>query len=204
MSNYVITIAREYGSGGKTIGRMLADELKIKYYDKDLIKLASEESGIDERFFNLVDEKLKGSSFKRGGVYKGQVLSPEHDDFVSDDNLFNLQAKVIKNLAYNGPCVIVGRCADYILREKSNVIKVFVFASRQASIKNIVDMYGVSQKEAALIIEKTNKARSDYYKYYTGASWEDARNYDLCLDSSRLGFDKCMDIIKSYIDIMAR
>ena len=197
-----ITIARGFGSGGRTIGKMLSEDLGIKYYDKDLIRLASEESGINERFFGLVDEKLKGSFLRKGGVYKGDLISPESSEFTSDQNLFNYQAKIIKQLADKEPAIIVGRCADYILRDRDDVIRVFIYSDMETAIKNVVEMYGVSEKEARRMIEKTDKERSEYFKHYTGMDWENAKNYNLCLDTSRLSYDECVEIIKGYINII--
>lgn len=196
----IITIAREMGSGGRTIGKMLSEDLGIKYYDKDLIKLASEDSGINERFFGLVDEKLKGSFLRKGGVYKGELLSPDHRDFTSDQNLFNFQAKIIKQLADKEPAVIVGRCADFILSGKRDVVKVFVYSNMETAVKNVVDMYGVSEKEAQKIIERTDKERSEYYRHYTGRDWTNAKNYNICLDTSNMDYTKCIEIIKSYLN----
>ena len=184
----IITIAREMGSGGRTIGKMLSEDLGIKYYDKDLIKLASEDSGINERFFGLVDEKLKGSFLRKGGVYKGELISPDHRDFTSDQNLFNFQAKIIKQLADKEPAVIVGRCADFILSGKRDVVKVFVYSNMETAVKNVVDMYGVSEKEAQKIIERTDKERSEYYRHYTGRDWTNAKNYNICLDTSNMDY----------------
>ncbi len=198
----IITIARGFGSGGRTIGKMLSEDLGIKYYDKDLIRLASEESGINERFFGLVDEKLKGSFLRKGGVYKGDLISPDSSEFTSDQNLFNYQAKIIKQLADKEPAIIVGRCADYILRDRDDVIRVFIYSDMETAIKNVVDMYGVSEREARKMIEKTDKERSEYFKHYTGLDWENAKNYNLCLDTSRLSYDECVDIIKGYISII--
>lgn len=197
----IITIARGMGSGGRSIGKMLSEDLGIKYYDKDLIRLASDESGINERFFGLVDEKLKGSFLRRGGVYKGDLLKPDHPDYTSDKNLFNISAKVIKKLADKEPAVIVGRCADYILRDRKDVIRVFVYSDTETAVKNVVDMYGVSEKEAKRIVEKTDKERSEYYLHYTGREWTNAKNYNLCLDTSSMDYEKCVDIIKGYINL---
>ncbi len=198
----IITIAREMGSGGRTIGKMLSEDLGIKYYDKDLIKLASEDSGINERFFGLVDEKLKGSFLRKGGIYKGELLSPDHRDFTSDQNLFNFQAKIIKQLADKEPAVIVGRCADFILSGKRDVVKVFVYSNMETAVKNVVDMYGVSEKEAQKIIERTDKERSEYYRHYTGRDWTNAKNYNICLDTSNMDYTKCIEIIKSYLKLL--
>lgn len=198
----IITIARGFGSGGRTIGKMLSEDLGIKYYDKDLIRLASEESGINERFFGLVDEKLKGSLLRKGGIYKGELISPKSSEFTSDQNLFNYQAKIIKQLADKEPAIIVGRCADYILKDRDDVLRVFIYSDMPTAIKNVMDMYGISEKEAQKVIVKTDKERSEYYRFYTGLDWENAKNYNLCLDTSKLSYDKCVDIIKGYINII--
>lgn len=200
----IITISRGFGSGGRTIGKMLSEDLGIKYYDKDLIRLASEESGINERFFGLVDEKLKGSFLRKGGIYKGELISPDSPEFTSDQNLFNYQAKIIKQLADKEPAIIVGRCADYILRDRDDVIRVFIYSDMETAVKNVVDMYGISEKEAQRVIVKTDKERSEYFRHYTGLDWENAKNYSLCLDTSRLSYDECVEIIKGYIDIISK
>ena len=130
MDNIVITIARHYGSGGKTVGQMVADELGIPFYSRDILRMASEDSGISEGLFGEADEKLRKSPLLRfkTNVYDGALLPPESEDFVSDRNLFNYQAKIIKQLAETQSCVIVGRCADFVLRNHPNVMSVFVHA----------------------------------------------------------------------------
>ena len=198
----IITIARGMGSGGRTIGKMLSEELGYKYYDKDLIRLASEDSGINEAFFGRVDEKLKSSFIKRGGVYKGGVIDPSSREFTSDKNLFNFQAKIIKELADKEPAVIIGRCADFILADRTDVIRLFIFCDKETAVKNVVDAYGITEKEAAKLVEKTDKDRSDYYSHYTGRDWECGRNYNICLDTSRLDFETCVKIIKGYISLI--
>lgn len=203
MSKYVITIARGYGSGGRTIGKKIAAELGIPFYDRDLLRFASDDSGINEELFARADEKLKKSLlFKIArNVYKGELIPPDNDDFVSNDNLFNYQAKIIKELAETESCVIVGRCADFVLKDYENVIKVFVHAPLKKCIDTLEDMTGKSEKELEKQILSIDKHRAEYYKYYTGRDWYDARNYDLCLDSSRLGFDRCAEMIKSYLAV---
>lgn len=206
MSKYVITIARGYGSGGKTIGRMLAQELGIPFYDRELLRLASDDSGINEKLFAKADEKLKKSLlFKIARkAYNGELIPPDSDDFVSNDNLFNYQAKIIKELAEQESCVIVGRAADYILKDYDNVVKVFVHAPLEVCINTLKEMTGNPEKEIIKQIESIDKHRAEYYKYYTGRNWEDVKNYDLCLNSSQLGFNKCVEIVKSYMDIRFR
>ena len=202
MDHYVITIARGYGSGGKTIGKMLSEKLDIPFYDRELLRMASDDSGIHERLFGQADERVKPGLRKPfGKVYKGDLLPPESDDFVSDDNLFNNQAKIIKELADTRSCVIVGRCADFILQDRPNVVKLFVHAPFESCVKTVMDMYALPQKEAEKKIQDTDRHRSAYYKYYTGRNWDNAQNYDLCLNSAELGFDKCVEIVEAYMNI---
>ena len=203
MDRYVITIARGYGSGGKTIGKMLSEELGINYYNRELIRLASDDSGIHERLFSAADERAKLSMlFRReGAVYKCGLIPPESADFVSDQNLFYYQARIIRKLAEHESCVIIGRCADYVLRDYPNVVRVFVYAPHESCVKTVMDMFSVSEKEAEKTIRSIDRHRSAYYKYYTGNDWENAKNYDLCLNSAQLGFEKCVRIVKEYLKI---
>lgn len=203
MDKYVITIARQYGSGGRTVGEMLAKDLGIHYYDKELMKLASEDSGINEALFVKADEKVKNTLLFRvaKNAYNGELIPPESEDFVSNDNLFNYQAKIIKQLAEEESCVIMGRCADYILKDYENVLSVFVHAPRDFCMEQAAKKLSMSTKEIEKYIMRTDKRRADYYKYHTGREWTDARNYDLCLDSSKLGFDRCVEEIKAYMKV---
>ncbi len=203
---YVITIARGYGSGGRTIGKMLSEELGIPYYDRDLLRFASDDSGINEELFAKADEKLKKSLlFKIArNIYKGELIPPDSDDFVSNDNLFNYQAKIIKELAETETCIIIGRCADFILKDHPNVVRLFVHAPLEDCINTLKEMTGKPEKELEKQILAIDKHRAEYYNYYTGREWENAKHYDLCLNSSKLGFDKCVEIVKSYLDIRFR
>lgn len=200
MANYVITIARGFGSGGKTIGRMLAERLDINYYDSDLIQLASEESGINIELFGKIDERKKVSLFKRfNPAYDEKILPPDSDGYVSSDNLFNIQAKIIRDLGESQNCIIIGRCADHILRNNDKVIRLFFYADEEASVKNVIDIYGVSPKVAKAKIESIDKSRATYYKYYTGKEWDDVNNYDLCINTTKLGFEKSVDAVIAYM-----
>ena len=187
MGHYVITVAREYGSGGKSIGKMLAKELGIPYYDRELLRMASEESGISERLFADADENFKRTLlFKAArGAYKGEVIPPDSEDFVSNDNLFNFQAKVIKDLAAKENCIIIGRCGDYILREMPHVLRLFVHAPLPVCIENARAFQpNMDDDELRRYIQKVNKRRANYYNYFTGRNWRDAGNYDLCINSA--------------------
>ena len=199
----VITIGRQYGSGGRTIGQMLSEKLGIHYYDKELLKLASEDSGINEALFVGADEKLKSTRlFKIAhSVYHGELIPPESDDFVSTQNLFNYQAKIIKKLADEESCIIIGRCADFILKDYDNVLSVFIHAPHDYCMEQAAKKHSMSPKELERFIAKTDKHKAEYYKYYTGREWTDARNYDLCLDSSKLGVDRCVEEIVAYMHV---
>ena len=203
MNKVVITIARQYGSGGRTIGEMLANDMKVHYYDKELMKLASEESGINERLFANADEKVKFTHLLKivKNVYTGQLIPPDSEDFVSDDNLFNYQAKVIKQLAEEESCVIVGRCADYVLKDYDNVLSVFIHAPKDYCMEQAAKKVSMSSRDLERYIIRTDRRRAEYYKYHTGREWTDARNYDLCLDSSKLGFERCVEEIKAYMKV---
>ncbi len=202
MDKFVVTIARGFGSGGRTIGKMLAEKLGVKFYDKELIRIASDESGINEALFGQSDEKTRNGIFGKPGVYKGEVIAPGKSGFISEENLFNYQAMVIKKLASDESCVIVGRCADYVLRDEPHVIRVFIYADEEQCIKNVADVKGITdRREAVKTITATDKERAAYYKAHTGREWIDARNYDLCLNSGDLGFDKCVDIITDFIKV---
>ena len=204
MKHLVITIARHYGSGGRTVGLMLAKELGINCYDREILRMASDASGINETLFEKADEKLKSNLFRVSSkVYKGQLITPDKDDFVSNDNLFNYQAKVIKELAETESCIIVGRCADFVLKDHPDVTRIYVYADEKfflEQLKKFLRMMN-DDKEVQKFIEKTDKFRGDYYKYYTGKDWDDARNYDLCLNSGVLGFDKTVEEIKAYLKV---
>lgn len=203
MDNVVITIARQYGSGGKTVGEMLAKETGIPFYNDNLLKMASEESGISEQLFRQLDEKLKNSLFNRVSldIYTGELIPPESSDFVSEKNLFNYQAEIIKRLAKTQSCVIIGRAADFILKDYPNVVSVFVHGSKEFNLARAMEYNSMTEEEMKKFIVKTDKYRADYYKHYTGREWTDARNYDLCLNSSKLGFQKCVEEIQAYIKV---
>lgn len=200
MSNHVITVARGFGSGGRTIGKLLAQRLDIAYYNDELIKLASEESGINLELFGKADERVKASLFKRYNRSYGEwTISPDSDRFVSDDNLFNYQAKIIRELADKSSCVIIGRCADYILKDRDNVSRIFVYADENACVSRVTELYGMLPDEAAKKIAAIDKARASYYKYYTGNEWDSVHNFDLCLNTSDISFEKATDIICDYL-----
>ena len=202
MKKIVITIARQYGSGGKTIGGMLADRLGVPCYNREILRMASDESGINERLFAQADEKIKKSALFRisKSVYEGELLPPDSDDFVSTRNLFNYQAKIIKKLAETESCVIVGRCANFILRGWENVLNVFVTAPVVDCVRRVMETDGLNLEEAEKRIKKIDKRRAEYYKYFTGRLWHDAALYDLCLNTGHMDERKCVEIVRAYME----
>ncbi|MDR0904652.1 MAG: cytidylate kinase-like family protein [Oscillospiraceae bacterium] len=204
MQNYVITIARGFGSGGKQVGLALAERLGIPCYWSQILSMASDVSGISKENFALADEKLRGSLIKRlkSAPNTDRVIAPSDKKFVSDDNLFSIQAQVIKELASTESCVILGKCANFILRDYDNVASVYIEAPRAACLKSVMDKLGVTESEGNSLISKTDKYRADYFKYYTGGrNWTDPVLYDLTLNSDRVGREKCVDVIEQYIKI---
>ena len=150
MDNFVITIARQYGSGGRTVGEMLAKKLGIGYYDKDIIRMASEDSGIHETLFGRVDEysSAKKPLFGKNGIYSGELISPQSKDFTSDENLFNYQAKIIRELAGKESCVIIGRCSNYILKDYPNVLRVFIHADWDFRMEKAAEKLSMSRRKS--------------------------------------------------------
>ena len=207
MKNYIITIARTYGSGGKTVGKMLAEELGLHYYDREILRLASDESGINEALFGAADEKLKKSalssllSVSKKSII-GNIISPDSDDFASNENLFNYQSKIIKNLADQESCVIIGRCADHVLKDYKNAIRIFCYAPQEACVKRNMEMNGQSEQESIKLIAENNKARSEYYKYFTGNEWDSATNYDMCINTASLNYEEILTVVKSFVEIV--
>lgn len=203
MKNYVITIGRGYGSGGRTIGKMLSSELGINYYDKEILKMASEASGINRQFFAQADEQLKSTNIVQiaKNVYRGENLGNGEEDSISNSAIFNYQARVITELAQHESFVIMGRCADYVLRNRKNVVRVFVHASLARCVEAVNSMSSMNEYEIEGFIKKTDLQRAQYYKFNTGNEWSDARNYDLCLNTDNMAYDRCVEVIKSYLRI---
>lgn len=201
MENRVITIARSYGSGGRKMGRLLAKELGYEYYDREILRIASDESGISEELFRQADEKQRIPLFRIAReVYTGEVIPPDSDDFISNENLFRYQAKIICELAATRNCVIVGRCANFILRGRDNVLNVFVTAPVVDCVRRVMETDGLNLEEAEKKIKKIDKRRADYFKYFTGRQWQDAALYDLCLNTGHMSEQKCVDIVRAYMD----
>ncbi len=203
MDQYIIAIGRQFGSGGRAIGEKLAKKLDIKFYDKELISLAAKESGISPEVFENVDEKAANSllySLSMGLYSFGSGFSAM-GDLPVNDKLYILQHKIIKEIAEKESCVIVGRCADYVLRENPNCVKIFIYANMDYRKQEAIKKHGIDEARAEHIINKTDKSRANYYSFYSGQKWGMAENYDLCIDSSKLSEDKIVDLIIDYIKI---
>ena len=201
MDNRVITIARSYGSGGRRMGRLLAKELGYEYYDREILRMASDVSGINEELFSQVDENRRMPLFRIAReVYTGEVIPPDSDDFISNENLFRYQAKIIRELAASHNCVIVGRCANFILRGRETVINVFVSAPVVDCVRRVMEIDGLTLEEAEKKIKKIDKRRADYFKYFTGRQWHDAALYDLCLNTGHMSDQRCVDVVRAYMD----
>lgn len=200
MDNYVITIARGLGSGGSHIAKALSKELNIPWYDTDILHMASDLSGINEQYFFEANEKIdKGllTIASSKGAYTGKLYDEGDKMFLSNENLFNYQAKVIRSLALSGQesCIIIGKAANYILRNFSNVLKVNVQAPMEYCVGNVMKRTSKKPEEAEKMITKTNKYRSNYYKYYTGGGWLDPREYDLSINTATISEEMAVDLI---------
>lgn len=197
----VVTIARQFGSGGRKIGYMLANKLDIDYYDKNLINIIAKESGLDPEIIEGMDEKNTSSllyslSIGAASVYdSGFRVEPQ---LPLNDRLFLAQHDVIRKIS-GKPCVIVGRCADYILSERNDVVKLFIYADIEKRVEYAIKEYDVNPKKAQSIVTKTDKSRANYYNFYSSKKWGDPNNYDLCINSGKIGIAGSVKLIISYL-----
>ena len=202
MKNFVITIARGYGSGGHEIGVKLGEALGIPCNEKQILDMASEYSGINKDLFLQADERLSfgkiAAAFK--GMPRTDLAEPNSREFVSDVNMFNIQAHIIRQLAENQSCVIVGKCGSYILRDYDNVVSVYIEAPRENCVASTMEKLGVSRAEAHRIITKTDRTRALYYEYFCeGGDWMLPTNYDMTLNTGRIPKSHCVEIICDYV-----
>ena len=194
MKYSIITISREFGSGGRYIGEQLAEKLGISFYDKDIISKVAEETGLNEEF---VKEAGEYSPFK--SIFSYGFVSRDADGSSMEDIVFNAQRKIILELAEKGPCVIVGRCADHILADRDDCLNVFINGSEEDKIKRIMKYKGVADIEARRLMKDTDKRRRINYNYYTDRQWGKPQNYDVCLNSTSLTTDRCVEILYDAI-----
>ena len=196
-TNAIITIGRQYGSGGREIGEKLAQKLEIPFYDKELLERAANDSGICKELFENHDEKPTNSFLYSlvMDTYSFGYSSAAFTDMPINHKVFLAQFEAVKKLAMEGPCVMVGRCADYALSEFSNCFSVFIHSDMESRIRRIAKKYGMKDNKARDAIQKTDKSRSSYYNYYTNKRWGDASSYHLSVDSGKLGIDKTVECI---------
>ncbi len=202
-NNTIITIARQYGSGGRAIGEKLASLLNIKYYDKEIITLSAQKCGMSTEAVNQVDEKASNSLLYTlamgSSVYHNSVGISY--DVPINDKLFVVQSDIIRNLAAESSCIIVGRCADYVLREYPNCIKLFIYADFDDRVKNVMQRQNLNAAQAKDLVVKTDKRRNNYYNYYTGQKWGKIENYDLSINTSKISGDGAAELLAKYIEI---
>lgn len=198
----ILTIGRQFGSGGREIGQKLAEALGIAYYDKELMAIAARESGLCEEVFEKADEQASSGlsyAFTMGfSSYMG-MFAP-YTDILSNDGLFKLQSDAIRTLAENESCVLVGRCADYILRDNPNCLSFFIHNTMENRIQRIIESQAITVENAKDLMTKTDKSRAAYYNYYTNKIWGMASSYNFSIDASVLGVDETVAFMKSFVD----
>ena len=192
-NNIILTIGRQFASGGREVGKKLAKALNIAYYDKELMTLAAKESGLSEEFFEKADERASSGlsyAFSMGYSYMG--LFPPYADVLSNDRLFLFQSEAT--------CVIVGRCADYILRDNPNCLSFFIHNTKENRIQRIIESQNLTVEQAKVLMTKTDKSRASYYNYYTNKEWGVASSYNFSIDVSVLGIDESVEFIKKIVE----
>lgn len=201
--NLVITIGRSFGSGGRQLGQLLAKRLGIDYYDKKLLTESARRAGVSPAYFEKNDER--SPSFFTGHFSFSVGYSPVHyyagATSIGDDGIYKAQSELVQHLSEKGPCVIVGRASDYILRDHDKLLSIFVHAPIDSCVERIMKRQPeLSAKEARQLAEKTNKLRSNYYNFYTDRKWGDAKTYDLCFDTSKMSMEDIVEVIVEYIN----
>ncbi len=203
MDNYIINIGRQLGSGGRLVGEQLAARLGIGFYDRELIRLASEESGLCRECFEKADEKTSPGSIIGGllgmrfpFISEGAIPAA---NCLSNDALFKVQSDVIRHLAEEKSCLFVGRCADYILRDHPRCINIFISAAPEERIKRICNLQGIAPAQAEEMMMRADKRRAAYYNYYSFKTWGAAESYHLCIDSSQLGIEGTVDFLEAFV-----
>lgn len=201
MGNFVVTIGREFGSGGREIGEAIAEKLNFTFYSEKLVSKASEVTGIDESFFRKVDERQKKSFWYMFAM--SNILSDGTEDSIAtlptNEKLFIEQTKVIEDLAEKENCVIVGRCSNYILKDLPNALHIFIYSNMNSKLRRTMERQNMTEHEAKKLIHKIEKERRTYYNYYTEYTWGDKQDYDICLDSSRLTEEEMVDIVYNLV-----
>lgn len=201
--NYVITVGRQFGSGGRKVAKKVADMLGIEFYDKGLIAIAAKESGLSENLFEGIDEKPTNSLLYSlvMGLQSDRNSFYRYGDVLNSDAIFRIQSQVIQDLVKDNPCVIVGRCSDYVLRNQDNVVNIFIHANEEFKLERVMRIYKQKEKEALETMKKTDKKRSNYYNFYTNQEWGNVTNYHISVDSSALGIDDTAKIICDFVKL---
>ena len=202
--NKIITITRQFGSGGREIGKKLAEAYGIPFYDNEIISRAAKDTGFAEAAFERAEDKASNSllySIAMGmNVFSSQDVG--FSGLSLDDRIFLAKSKVIRNVAKEGPCVIVGRCADYILKNQENVVNLFIRATLDFRIKREIEVEGIPKEKSAEMVMKKDKSRANYYKYHSGERWDNVLNYDFAIRSDLCGIDGTVACLKAYLDQM--
>ena len=203
MNHVVLTIGRTFGSGGRLIGKKVAEQCGMAYYDKELLELAAKESGMSVDVLENIDESASNSllyTLSTGGAHLLGAHFAQTAEPPLHDKLYIAQANIIKEIAEKESCVIVGRCADYALADYKNVIHLFIYANESCKVKRIMKKYELSEAKAKDMIIKKDKQRQSYYNYYSSKKWGRADSYDLCINSSVLGVDGTVKLITQYVE----
>ena len=197
----VITISRQYGSRGRDIGKALADRLDIGFYDKELIELASKESGINPEHFEKYDEKAGNSLLYSLSVGASATVSSEYGaspELPINDRLYLIQHDIIRKAAEE-PCVIVGRCADHVLSDRRDCVRVFIYADMEYKVRHLEEKFSLSPEKARSVIKKHDRTRANYYNHFASGKWGDPQNYELCINSAKLGVNASASLIIEYL-----
>ena len=200
MKKFIINIGRQLGSGGRGIAAILAQHYGVTAYDRNLIELAAKESGLSQEFFENADEKKSHGFFH--SIFSNRAAANalgSNDSYLSNDALFKVQSDIIRDLAEKESCIFIGRCADYILRDQPCCINLFFTANLEDHIARMASEKNITPEQAAELIEKADRRRADYYNYYSGKTWGAAESYDLCINTSHLGFEGTAEMLKGYI-----
>lgn len=207
MAHRIITISRQYGSGGRSVGRKIADKFDMEFFDKELLEAAAKKSGISKELFEMHDEKPTSSflfSLVSDGYFFGYPSVNSYNDMPISQRVFLVQFDTIKEIAREKSCVIVGRCADYALADFDDVVNVFISANMETRIQNVMHETGQSEEKARDLIAKVDKRRASYYNYYTNKKWGACESYDLCINSSMVGIDGCVETIVKFSDLITK
>jgi cytidylate kinase len=199
MAKKILTISREFGSGGRTVGKRAAELLGVPYYDKELVKEVAAKTGFTERFVEQAGEDAPGKTWF-SAMLLGSGLPGAMNGLSANDFLWAIQYQVIQELAEKGPCVIVGRCADWVLRDREDCLNAFIYASEEKRAQRIVRQYGQSEKRPEKRLEDKDKKRRVYYQRYTTRDWGDPENYHICLNSGVLGIEGCARLLVGLME----